>query len=367
MQLTQIDILNYKSITSPVSIEFKEGEVVTLIGKNGSGKTNILEALRQTLSKNHYRNNQLPRPNATFYFSLTDDERKRYFQDIELNENDGTIEVAYNGNEPNVRVIKSPAVNICVKEFRNEASKILYAFKNAADSYIENLRKLEVENTSDFLVYLGVECQNQKGSLTQLEKNLIDNIKQQLDQQTEEIEQLLNMFADDTFQLTDNYTSLAHPVALWPISQCSIQEQKIQISPIIAKSLNLSATQVKAANIKLNKEIKTINNKLKDSHQQIQEQIKKFEALKKRIAATFAKQDDLRHELQEKTETNRKLFMQDLSNAVFRNCYFLDNENTLFFASNQYNDYSRQQIQSEYFGARNPIFEAFHNFLYKKG
>lgn len=35
MQLKQINILNYKSITSPVSIKFKEGEVVTLIGKNG--------------------------------------------------------------------------------------------------------------------------------------------------------------------------------------------------------------------------------------------------------------------------------------------------------------------------------------------
>ena len=52
MQLKQIDILNYKSITSPVSIKFKEGEVVTLIGKNGSGKTNILEALEQIFKSN---------------------------------------------------------------------------------------------------------------------------------------------------------------------------------------------------------------------------------------------------------------------------------------------------------------------------
>lgn len=38
MQLKQIDILNYKSITSPVSIKFKEGEVVTLIGKTAAVK-----------------------------------------------------------------------------------------------------------------------------------------------------------------------------------------------------------------------------------------------------------------------------------------------------------------------------------------
>ena len=44
MKLTQIDILKYKSIKQPVSIVFNEGQVVTLIGKNGSGKTNVLEA-----------------------------------------------------------------------------------------------------------------------------------------------------------------------------------------------------------------------------------------------------------------------------------------------------------------------------------
>ena len=52
MKLTQIDILKYKSIKSPVSILFREGKVVTLIGKNGSGKTNVLEALNYIYEAN---------------------------------------------------------------------------------------------------------------------------------------------------------------------------------------------------------------------------------------------------------------------------------------------------------------------------
>ena len=52
MQLTCVDILKYKSIKSPVTIYFNEGEVVTLIGKNGSGKTNVLEALNYIFDAN---------------------------------------------------------------------------------------------------------------------------------------------------------------------------------------------------------------------------------------------------------------------------------------------------------------------------
>ena len=52
MHLTQIDILKYKSIKDPVSVYFNEGKVVTLIGKNGSGKTNVLEALNYVFEAN---------------------------------------------------------------------------------------------------------------------------------------------------------------------------------------------------------------------------------------------------------------------------------------------------------------------------
>ena len=45
MELTKIEIESYKSIKSPVTISFVEGLPTVLIGKNGSGKTNVLEAL----------------------------------------------------------------------------------------------------------------------------------------------------------------------------------------------------------------------------------------------------------------------------------------------------------------------------------
>jgi len=52
MELTKINIQNYKSIKSPVDICFSKGLPTILIGKNGSGKTNILKALAMISSAN---------------------------------------------------------------------------------------------------------------------------------------------------------------------------------------------------------------------------------------------------------------------------------------------------------------------------
>ena len=52
MELQKIKILNYKSIKEPIEMAFSNnGGLVTFIGKNGSGKTNILQAIRKTVVK----------------------------------------------------------------------------------------------------------------------------------------------------------------------------------------------------------------------------------------------------------------------------------------------------------------------------
>ena len=45
MKITRIEIKKYKSIKEPIEINFYDNLPTVLIGKNGSGKTNILEAL----------------------------------------------------------------------------------------------------------------------------------------------------------------------------------------------------------------------------------------------------------------------------------------------------------------------------------
>lgn len=50
MKITKVEFSDYKSIKNPISIPFYQDLPTVLIGKNGSGKTNILEALEDILS-----------------------------------------------------------------------------------------------------------------------------------------------------------------------------------------------------------------------------------------------------------------------------------------------------------------------------
>ena len=52
MELIKIEIENYKSIGTPVNICFYPNLPSVLIGKNGSGKSNILEAVEHIASTN---------------------------------------------------------------------------------------------------------------------------------------------------------------------------------------------------------------------------------------------------------------------------------------------------------------------------
>lgn len=45
MELKSIEISNYKSIKSPIKIGLTGGKPTVFTGKNGCGKTNLLEAI----------------------------------------------------------------------------------------------------------------------------------------------------------------------------------------------------------------------------------------------------------------------------------------------------------------------------------
>lgn len=366
MQLKKIEILKYKSINSPVTINFNHGEPVALIGKNGSGKTNILEALKRTFTSRHFPNlNRAITMQANYYFQLTDEEYKKYFFYIELDKKNGLIKVEYNDKEPTIRLVSSPIVQVCVKKFREESESILQEFKIAARNYINNLKKIEVENTSEFMLYTQVECQDDKGTLTYIDDWHIKETQRQLDEQLKSIKNILDIFKEDNFKL-DDYNYSRFTGIFYPIKLYTIVDQELKISPIIAKSLGITKKKLETANLKLNESIKSINQSLKTSYKNIQTQIQRFEKLKKEIETTFSKADDNRYATQEAEENYRNLFMQDLKSAVFTNCYYIDNENTLLFSPLNDKQYLNQRTYIENFQSNNPLLEAFHIFLLNK-
>lgn len=201
--------------------------------------------------------------------------------------------------------------------------------------------------------------------MTHLDSWHIQEIHRQLNEQQKSIQNILNTFKDDYFKI-ENYNYSNFSGIFYPIKLHTIVEQEIKISPIIAISLGITKKKLESANIRLNENIRNINHALQDSYNAILSQIKKFEQLKEEIKKVFYKADDDRYATQERKETSRNLFMQKLKNAVFSNCYYIDNENTLLFSSSPNKQYLTQQASIENFKSQNPLIEAFHNFLLTK-
>lgn len=368
MQLKKIEILNYKSINTPVTINFNYGEPVTLIGKNGSGKTNILEALKQTLGSGRttaFSHNSAMQ--GTYYFSLSQEELDMYFNHIELNAEDELIKVDYCGEKPSVRAITSKVVQISVKEFHDELEDILSDFKSASRTYISNLKKIENDDYAYFNLYPQIECESLKGSLTHLTKRILGDVQNQIDRQTKDIKEVLDYFKGDSFTLDSfNYSKLNYRYT-YPISLYTIKEQELLISPIIAKSIGLTKEALEKANKKFSKELLRINDCLKDSYDRLKTQIERFEQLKNKISSVFSKAEDNRYTERDERDKIKQKFLQELKNAAFAHCYYLDNETTLLFSSSRDNEYAKQQASQINFNYRNPILEALHIFLSDKG
>ncbi len=367
MKLVKIKIIKYKSIINPIEINLENGNCRVFIGKNGCGKTNLLRAIKLALSKNiRYGQSQKEDMLAEYYLRLTPEERKSYFPDFDLTEENGLIKVIYNGNRPDVRMIEAPSVKIAVKEFRKEAEDILSNFQKASERYISNLSKIESDSMAD-LAYINFDVIDDKGMIYPLIKNNLDFVEDNIKNQKSSIEQLLQIFTEDFFRLDEHGRPSLITGISWPIQYYRIHEQSLKISPLVAKSLNLNKKKIETANQKLNTTIKQINQELEEDYQNVQTQIDRFEKLKKQIIDVFKKKEDERYSQEEARDDKRKKFISDLQEAVFANCYYIDNEDTLLFYQRQSNEYERQQKQIENLNSRNPLEEVFHLFLLEKG
>lgn len=367
MKLVKIKIIKYKSIINPIEINLENGNCRVFIGKNGCGKTNLLRAIKLALSKNiRYGQSQKEDMLAEYYLRLTPEERKSYFPDFDLTEENGLIKVIYNGNRPDVRMIEAPSVKIAVKEFRKEAEDILSNFQKASERYISNLSKIESDSMAD-LAYINFDVIDDKGMIYPLIKNNLNFVEDNIKNQKSSIEKVLQLFSRDTFDLEEFNLYSFISGYLGPIQFYRIHEQNLKISPLVAKSLNFSKKKIETANQKLNATIRQINQELEEDYQNVQTQIDRFEKLKKQIIDVFKKKEDERYSQEEARDDKRKKFISDLQEAVFANCYYIDNEDTLLFYQRQSNEYERQQKQIENLNSRNPLEEVFHLFLLEKG
>ena len=142
MRITKIEITNYKSIKEPVEINFYNGLPTVLIGKNGSGKTNILEALSSITEANgNYLGPRRELPMSyKVHIRLEKEDAERLFPGKSIDEK--CEFAACSGEDCKINRIESECLIPLLRMEIDEISELAGELKDALDTYTKQLNKI---------------------------------------------------------------------------------------------------------------------------------------------------------------------------------------------------------------------------------
>lgn len=142
MRITKIEITNYKSIKEPVEINFYNGLPTVLIGKNGSGKTNILEALSAVAEANgnyFVMRKELPLKYKV-HIRLEKEDAERLFPGKSIDEK--CEFAACSGEDCKINRIESEYLVPLLRMEIDEISELAGELQDALDTYTKQLNKI---------------------------------------------------------------------------------------------------------------------------------------------------------------------------------------------------------------------------------
>lgn len=192
MELTKIVIKNYKSIQSPVTISFSPNMPTVLIGKNGCGKTTILEALNYIGEANEEGSNGIADLSYRAYFKLSDNERAEVPGDVVCN---GYELVMYGDEGKRSRLDRKPSkegivyCQIDIDEIRNLNKELREEIDGYYEQYGKSIRQYLQSSRFRRLYNLSVYG---KGYPNEETKEYLDNFCYELDEQIKKLEKELD-------------------------------------------------------------------------------------------------------------------------------------------------------------------------------
>lgn len=337
MKLIKIDINNYKSIASPVSVNFQDGLPTVLIGKNGSGKSNLLEALEHIASTNA----NLPGKHSAgglrykAHIRLEKDEFAKLFPNEQYSEVKATF-AAYSSTKDTLHIdtIESEHIVPLLKKELVDIRTVADELIAAIEDYEKALQKIACDDR-DVLPLRGYELTDGKGNTTNCE-----SLKSRASCFVNQVKQIVDSFADNI--KTDNsFVFLNHHLGtgtIYPphaeLVPFKLRYRKPELAPFEQKFITINETAIK-------REITKINKKTEAARQKIDELISKLKAQSERLMDT-----DTCGAITE--------FLRKIRHIFGGNCgYLLNESNQVLFKD------LRRENDNRYFDPSRVIFEAY--------
>ena len=274
MRITKIEITNYKSIKEPVEINYYNGLPTVLIGKNGSGKTNILEALSAIAEANgNYLGLRKELPMSyKVHIRLEKEDAEKLFPGKSIDEK--CEFVACSGEDCKINRIKSEYLVPLLRSEIDEISGLANELKDALDTYTKQLNKIAYGENEHPLQ--GLQIINFKNSTTNYDflKSRVELVIKEAEKFANSVKQ--NFAAEESFMKFGyvDYYGLNDPEQL----SFKLHYVKPDLAPFEEKFITVNETAIKREITKINKATKESSEKITDLLHELDERAKRLKA-----------------------------------------------------------------------------------------
>ena len=273
MRITKIEITNYKSIKEPVEINLYNGLPTVLIGKNGSGKTNILEALSAIAEANgNYFGLRKELPMSyKVHIRLEKEDAERLFPSKSIDEK--CEFVACSGEDCKINRIESEYLVPLLRMEIDEISELAGELKDALDTYTKQLNKIAYGENEHPLQ--GLQIINFKNSTTNY-----DSFKFQAEfvlEQTEKlIKSIIQNFCVEECSFKFGYIPDYYQLGDLERLCFKLRYVKPDLAPFEEKFITVNEAAIKREITKINKASKAACNKVTDLLHELDERAKRL-------------------------------------------------------------------------------------------
>ena len=269
MELISIEIESYKSIKTPVTISFFDGLPTVLIGKNGSGKTNVLEALSAIAlaNTNYYGDREKGQIAYRAHIQLTEEDVVAMLPEVVYDKDKCEVIAYSSGNDLKIDRLHSEYIVSSIKKEIVDIRDLALQLKDAVDLYEKQLTKISHDGYEE----LPIHCYNLKdanGGLTNYKElswraeYFIDNVRKVL-------ESMLRTFEDDETALTF--------IAQTPLYLIRDENRPFRLEYIEPSLAGFERKFVSINRTAIKREITKINKATKDACERIDRLMKEIE------------------------------------------------------------------------------------------
>lgn len=323
MNLKQIKIGNFKSIKQSQIIGLSS-QLVTLIGKNGSGKTNILDALFALFDTRTA--NERAGMDFRFYLELSNDDLTRFKDVLKIEESEKIIEAYSSSNKHglgiNIDCIKSTFLNDLMHNTEESIYSISKELKKEMNSYKKLISDLS-EDSSDYKkLTIDVDFSVDDIINSSNYGYIFSGISKELDDVVKKVSEIISERKKGD-ELILSFQYLTDQFYLYRYGRFELRYTRPKLTKFEQKHITINEE-------KIIQEIENINQK---SAHQISKITDLYDKLKLKLDALSSLVDE-RFSIEHKEDTDFDRILSRIIKICNPKIYYLRNENSQLFFRN---------------------------------